>query len=80
MFDIYLKQLLKIFGIMTLQLIYWVSGSAETVLRAMIPLYMTLSMSQFLTPMLMVVVDEKEKRIKESMKMVGLRDSVFWYL
>ena len=56
------------------------SGSAETVLRAMIPLYMTLSMSQFLTPMLMVVVDEKEKRIKESMKMVGLRDSVFWYL
>ena len=28
--------------------------------------------------MLTVVVDEKEKRIKESMKMVGLRDSVFW--
>jgi ATP-binding cassette subfamily A (ABC1) protein 5 len=45
----------------------------------MLPIYMTLSMSQFITPMLMVVVDEKEKRIKESMKMVGLRDSVFWY-
>ena len=28
----------------------------------------------------MVVVDEKEKKIKESMKMVGLRDSVFWYV
>ena len=31
-----------------------------------------------ISPMLTVVVDEKEKRIKESMKMVGLRDSVFW--
>merc|ERR1719220_1144832 len=26
----------------------------------------------------MVVVDEKEKRIKESWRMVGLRDSAFW--
>ena len=54
------------------------SGTGETILRSMLPIYMTLSMSQFITPMLMVVVDEKEKRIKESMKMVGLRDSVFW--
>jgi len=53
------------------------SGTGETILRSMLPIYMTLSMSQFITPMLMVVVDEKEKRIKESMKMVGLRDSVF---
>ena len=29
-------------------------------------------------PMLTVIVDEKEKKIKESMRMVGLRDSVFW--
>ena len=28
--------------------------------------------------MLNVIVDEKEKKIKESMRMVGLRDSVFW--
>merc|ERR1719347_1364622 len=35
-------------------------------------------MTQFLSPMLMVIVDEKEKKIKESLKMVGLRDSVFW--
>ena len=26
----------------------------------------------------MVVVEEKEKKIKESMRMVGLRGSVFW--
>ena len=54
------------------------SGSMETVLRAMVPIYLMFSMSQFIGPMLMVVVDEKEKRIKESLRMVGLRDSVFW--
>lgn len=31
---------------------------------------MTFSMAQFIGPMLMVVVDEKEKRIKESLRMV----------
>ena len=48
------------------------------VLRSIIPLYLVISLSQFITPMLMVIVAEKEKRIKESMKMIGLRDSVFW--
>ncbi|XP_023324416.1 ATP-binding cassette sub-family A member 9 [Eurytemora carolleeae] len=54
------------------------SGSTETVLRSVLPLYMTISISQFLAPMLMVVVLEKERKIKESLSMVGLRDSVFW--
>ena len=54
------------------------TGTGETILRAMLPIYMTFSMAQFINPMLIVVVDEKEKRIKESLKMVGLRDSVFW--
>ena len=40
--------------------------------RAMVPIYMTFSMAQFIGPMLMVVVDEKEKRIKESLRMVSL--------
>jgi ATP-binding cassette subfamily A (ABC1) protein 5 len=48
------------------------------ILRSIIPIYMVMSLSQFIPPMLMVVVDEKEKKIKESMSMVGLRDSVFW--
>jgi ATP-binding cassette subfamily A (ABC1) protein 5 len=48
------------------------------ILRSIIPIYMVMSLSQFIPPMLMVVVDEKEKKIKESMRMVGLRDSVFW--
>jgi ATP-binding cassette subfamily A (ABC1) protein 5 len=54
------------------------SSSMETILRAMVPIYLTFSMAQFIGPMLMVVVDEKEKRIKESLRMVGLRDSAFW--
>ncbi|XP_065570568.1 ABC-type organic anion transporter ABCA8-like [Artemia franciscana] len=47
-------------------------------LRAIIPLYMTLVLSQFITYLLTLVVGEKEKKIKEGMKMMGLRDSVFW--
>ncbi len=47
-------------------------------LRSIIPLYAIICLSQFIAPMLMVVVDEKEKKIKESLRMVGLRDSVFW--
>ncbi|XP_059079473.1 cholesterol transporter ABCA5-like isoform X1 [Tigriopus californicus] len=54
------------------------TGTAAVILRSIIPLYLVISLSQFITPMLIVVVDEKEKKIKESMKMVGLRDSVFW--
>eukprot|EP00095_Tigriopus_kingsejongensis_P007733 maker-scaffold200_size264178-snap-gene-0.10 protein:Tk07733 transcript:maker-scaffold200_size264178-snap-gene-0.10-mRNA-1 annotation:"atp-binding cassette sub-family a member 5" len=54
------------------------TGNTAVILRSIIPLYLVISMSQFITPMLVVVVDEKEKKIKESMKMVGLRDSVFW--
>ena len=38
----------------------------------MVPIYLTFSMAQFIGPMLMVVVDEKEKRIKESLRMVKL--------
>ena len=53
------------------------SGSLD-ILRSIIPIYIVLSLSQFMPPMLTVIVDEKEKKIKESMRMVGLRDSVFW--
>ena len=51
---------------------------STNILRAIIPLYIVMSLSQFMPPMLTVIVDEKEKKIKESMRMVGLRDSVFW--
>ncbi|KAK7058691.1 ATP-binding cassette sub- A member 5 [Halocaridina rubra] len=47
-------------------------------LRSIIPLYMVFAWAQFIVYMLMLVVEEKEKKIKESMKMMGLRDSVYW--
>ncbi len=47
-------------------------------LRNIVPLYMVLALSPFVSPMLTLIVDEKEKKIKESLKMVGLMDSVFW--
>ncbi|XP_033331289.2 cholesterol transporter ABCA5 isoform X1 [Megalopta genalis] len=46
--------------------------------RVVIPLCMVLAISQFVTYLLILIVGEKEKKIKEGMKIMGLRDSVFW--
>ena len=49
-----------------------------TTLRSIVPLYMVFAWGQFIIYMMMLVVEEKEKKLKESMKMMGLRDSVYW--
>lgn len=46
--------------------------------RVVIPLYTVLALSQFITYLLILIVGEKEKKIKEGMKIMGLNDSVFW--
>ena len=42
------------------------------------PPLLMIGLSLFIFPMLSLVVDEKEKGLKQSLKMVGLPDSVFW--
>ncbi|XP_014224369.1 ATP-binding cassette sub-family A member 5-like isoform X2 [Trichogramma pretiosum] len=46
--------------------------------RVVIPLYMVIALSQFITYLLILIVGEKEKKIKEGMTIMGLKDSVFW--
>ncbi|XP_034945670.1 ATP-binding cassette sub-family A member 5-like [Chelonus insularis] len=46
--------------------------------RVVIPLYMIIALSQFVTSLLILIVGEKENKIKEGMKIMGLKDSVFW--
>lgn len=46
--------------------------------RVVIPLYMVMALSQFITYLLILIVGEKENKIKEGMKIMGLKDSVFW--
>ena len=48
--------------------------------RVVVPLYMVVALSQFITYLLILIVGEKEKKIKEGMKIMGLHDSVFWYV
>ncbi|XP_045466962.1 cholesterol transporter ABCA5-like [Harmonia axyridis] len=48
------------------------------IFRVMVPLYMVTALSQFITYLLILIIGEKEKKIKEGMKIMGLRDSVFW--
>lgn len=48
------------------------------VFHMVIPLYVVIALSQFITYLLVQLVGEKEKKIKEGMKIMGLREMVFW--
>ncbi|GFG35680.1 hypothetical protein Cfor_11467 [Coptotermes formosanus] len=54
------------------------TGDWMVAFRVVIPLYMVMALSQFITYLLILIVGEKENKIKEGMKIMGLRDSVFW--
>ncbi|CAL4074301.1 unnamed protein product, partial [Meganyctiphanes norvegica] len=56
----------------------WLDETASTTLRSIVPLYMVFAWGQFIVYMMMLIVEEKEKKIKEGMKQMGLRDSVYW--
>lgn len=46
--------------------------------RYMIPFCMVLALSFFILYLLNVIVKEKEKKIKEGLRMMGLSDSIYW--
>jgi len=48
------------------------------VFHKVIPLYVVIALSQFVTYLLVQLVGEKERKIKEGMKIMGLRELVFW--
>ncbi|KAK7595383.1 hypothetical protein V9T40_013208 [Parthenolecanium corni] len=48
------------------------------VFRLVIPAYLVMSLSQFVTYLLMLIVKEKERKTEETLKIAGLRNSVFW--
>lgn len=54
------------------------TGNWLVAFRLVIPIYMVAALSQFITYLLILIVGEKEKHIKEGLKIMGLRDSVFW--
>jgi ATP-binding cassette subfamily A (ABC1) protein 5 len=53
-------------------------GNWMVAFRLVIPIYMVMALSQFITYLLILIVGEKENYIKEGLKIMGLRDSVFW--
>ncbi|XP_050432298.1 phospholipid-transporting ATPase ABCA3-like [Adelges cooleyi] len=54
------------------------TASWLSVFRMAIPLYVVIALSQFITYLLVQLVGEKEMKIKEGMKIMGLRELVFW--
>jgi len=57
----------------------YVDNTSLTVLRFLVPFYMVLTLSQFILHLLTLIVGEKERKIKEGLRMMGLSDSVYWY-
>ncbi|KAI7815451.1 ABC subfamily A member [Rhyzopertha dominica] len=51
------------------------TGNWMVAFRVLIPLYMVMALSQFITYLLILIVGEKENKIKEGMKIMGLRDT-----
>ena len=56
----------------------YVDNTSLYVLRYLVPFYMVLTLSQFILHLLTLIVGEKEKKIKEGLRMMGLSDSVYW--
>ncbi|XP_039297783.1 ATP-binding cassette sub-family A member 2 [Nilaparvata lugens] len=48
------------------------------VYKIVFPFYISMALTQFITYLLILIVGEKEKRIKEGMKIMGVKDSVYW--
>ena len=48
------------------------------VLQILSGLYYVMAYSPFISFLTVSLVTEKEKKVKEAMRMMGLRDSVFW--
>uniref|UniRef100_A0A182UJ49 ABC transporter domain-containing protein n=1 Tax=Anopheles melas TaxID=34690 RepID=A0A182UJ49_9DIPT len=55
------------------------TGNWMVAFRLVIPIYMVMALSQFITYLLILIVGEKENHIKEGLKIMGLRDSVFCF-
>ncbi|XP_072383028.1 cholesterol transporter ABCA5-like [Diabrotica undecimpunctata] len=53
-------------------------GDWANTIRIIVPVYMVIALSQFITYLIILIVGEKEKKIKEGMKLMGLMDKVFW--
>ena len=56
----------------------YVDDVSMSVLRFLVPFYIVLTLSQFILYLLTLIVGEKEKKIKEGLRMMGLADSVYW--
>ncbi|CAB3246103.1 unnamed protein product [Arctia plantaginis] len=54
------------------------TGDWLVIFRVIMPMYMVMTLSQFITYLLMLVVGEKEKKIREGMRIMGLKDSAYW--
>ncbi|CAF1162270.1 unnamed protein product [Adineta steineri] len=69
------------YGIQTQQMPYpcWINDKFSNAISRMLPLFMVLSWIFTVSMNVKDIVHEKEKRLKEIMRIMGLNDSVHWF-
>jgi hypothetical protein len=54
------------------------TADMSTMLRIIIPLYFVIPLAQFINILLILIVTEKESKIKDGLKMIGVSDGAYW--
>jgi len=49
-----------------------------TALRILIPLYLTMSFLPFVGNLMVMIVTEKESKIKDGLRMIGVSEVAYW--
>ena len=49
-----------------------------TFMRVLIPLYSVIPLAQVINVLLVLIVTEKENKIKDGLRMVGVSDGAYW--
>jgi hypothetical protein len=54
------------------------TADMSTMLRVTIPIFLVIPLAQFINILLILIVTEKESKIKDGLKMIGVSDGAYW--
>jgi ATP-binding cassette subfamily A (ABC1) protein 5 len=54
------------------------TADMSTMLRVIIPFSFVIPLAQFINILLILIVTEKESKIKDGLKMIGVSDGAYW--
>ena len=49
-------------------------------MRVLIPTYSVIPLAQIINNLLVLIVTDKEQKIKDGLRMIGVSDAAYWYM